>query len=96
MSSGGGDTTAELKSIPLMLVEGLEGESFTLSLVDDDWLVIRKISSIDIPNNVDSIKNGDIKLYSSGLNLFEVCGIHICLSYYSTYCIFLCRVTASM
>ncbi|KAI8639748.1 hypothetical protein BD408DRAFT_471318 [Parasitella parasitica] len=65
------DTTAELKSVPLMLVEGLEGESFILSLVDDDWLAIQKINAIDVPNNVDSIKNGDIKLYINGLNLFK-------------------------
>lgn len=44
ISSGG--TTAESKSIPLMLVKGLEGGS----LVEDDWLAIRKISSIDVPN----------------------------------------------
>lgn len=70
------DTTAELKSVPLMLVEGLEGVSFFLSLVDDEWLAIQKINAIDIPNNVDSIKNGEIKLYIDGLNLFRVCDIH--------------------
>lgn len=60
-----------------MLVEGLEGESFVLFLVDDDWLAIQKIDDTDVPNNVDSIKNGDIKLYINGLNIFKVCGIHI-------------------
>lgn len=54
-----------------MLVEGLEGESFVLFLVDDDWLAIQKIDDTDVPNNVDSIKNGDIKLYINGLNIFK-------------------------
>ncbi|KAG1382517.1 hypothetical protein G6F61_002186 [Rhizopus arrhizus] len=65
------NTTAELKSVPLMLVEGLEGESFILFLVDDGWLAIQKIDDTDIPNNVDSIKNRDTKLYTNGLNLFK-------------------------
>ncbi|KAG1504754.1 hypothetical protein G6F47_001288 [Rhizopus delemar] len=69
------DTTAELKSVPLILVEGLEGESFVLFIVDNDWLAIQKIENIDVPNNVDSIKNGDIKSYIDGLNLFKVCGL---------------------
>ncbi|KAG1149794.1 hypothetical protein G6F37_004532 [Rhizopus arrhizus] len=71
------NTTAELKSVPLMLVEGLEGESFILFLVDDGWLAIQKIDDTDVPNNVDSIKNGDTKLYINGLNLFKICDIHI-------------------
>lgn len=68
--------TAELKSVPLMLVEGLESGSFMLFLVDNDWLALQKIDAIDVPYNVDPIKNGGIKLYINSLNLFKVCGIH--------------------
>lgn len=69
------NTTAELKSVPLMLVEGLEGVSFMLFLVDNDWLALQKIDAIDVPYNVDPIKNGGIKLYINSLNLFKACDI---------------------
>ncbi|EIE88059.1 hypothetical protein RO3G_12770 [Rhizopus delemar RA 99-880] len=78
------DTTAELKSVPLILVEGLEGESFVLFIVDNDWLAIQKIENIDVPNNVDSIKNGDIKSYIDGLNLFKDCCLNVKSKTYAT------------
>lgn len=75
------NTTAELKSVPLILVEGLEGVSFMSFLVDNDWLTLQKIDAIDVPYNVDPIKNGGIKLYINSLNLFKLCGIHKYVSF---------------
>lgn len=66
------DTKTELKSVSLMLIEGLKVESFIPSLVGDDWLAIQKINDTDIPSNVESIKNGDINVRKSPTTLILI------------------------
>lgn len=57
------NTTAELRSVSLMVVEDHESEPLKLSLVDDDWPAIHKTNAIDVLNSVDSIKNGHQAIY---------------------------------
>lgn len=58
--------------IPSMLISHLEGELLTLHLTDRNWLVVDKVTDVDIPNSVELIRRDAIRDYVNSLKYLKV------------------------
>ena len=89
------NTTAELKSIPLILVEGLEGVSFMSFLVDNDWLALQKIDAIDVPITLIQSRMEVLNCTSTASTYSSyVVYTNMSLSEYNIHCALLYRIVA--
>lgn len=55
-----------------MLIARLEDQFLILYEYDNNWCVVDKVEDVDVPNSIQSIKDGYISLYVNSLKYFKV------------------------
>lgn len=60
-----------MRLVPSMLIARLEDQILILYEYDNNWCVVDKVEDVDVPNSIQSIKDGYISLYVNSLKYFK-------------------------
>lgn len=61
-----------VKLVPSMLIARLENQILIFYEYDNNWCVVDKVEDVDVPNSIQSIRDGYITLYVNSLKYFKV------------------------